>query len=156
MADNVTCAECGFLVVAYWDGGRVAEGVLPPDPASPEERSAFYLRKGGLNQFHPANGQVVCFRGVDLRAEKEAPPPGVEPRWMIWNWEDVINSKRSCRFLQEWVRGLSLQWHIDRHLALEDRQTDRRFTLSVAFVSAVLGAVLGAALGAVITVALTG
>jgi len=152
MADNVTCAECGFLVVAYWAGRRVADGDLPSDPATPEERSSIFLRKGGLLRFRDREGQIVCFRGVDLAAEKHAPPPGVEPRWMIWGWEDIINAKRSCRFFQEWVRGLSLQWHIDRHLSLEDKQTDRRFTLAVAFVSAVLGAVLGAA----ITVALTG
>ena len=129
----------------------MADGELPSDPASPEERSTFYLRKGGLSQFPDRKGQVVCFRGVDLRAEKEAPPPDIEPRWFTWNWEDVVNRKRDCRFFQEWVRGLSLQWHIDRHLALQDKQTDRRFTVAVAFVSAVAGAVLGA----VITVALT-
>ena len=35
----------------------------------------------------PFKGQLVCFRGVDLAAERGAPPPGAVPRWQFWAWK---------------------------------------------------------------------
>jgi hypothetical protein len=152
---DVTCSECGFLVMVFWPDARVAEGQLPPTPATAEERTSYFLRKGGLAQHPGVRGQFVCFRGIDLAVEKGAPPPGAVPRWQFWGWEDVIQWKRTCRFFAPLVPGLTLQWHLDRQLASDDRKTERRFTIAVALISAVLGGIVGAAATAAV-VALVG
>src|ERR1700674_2125353 len=129
---NVTCSECGFLVMVYWPEAMVAAGDLPATPATAEERTSYFLRKGGLGRHPDLKGQFVCFRGVDLAAERGAPPLGAVPRWQFWSWEDVIHMKRDCRFFASLVPSLTLQWHLDRQLGNEDRKTDRRFTFMVA------------------------
>ena len=142
---DVTCSECGFLVMVFWPDGMVAPGELPEKPASAEERTAYFLRKGGLTQHRGVKGRFICFRGVDLAAEASLQPAGAKSRWVFWGWEDVIHWKRACRFFAPLVPSLTLQWHLDRQLANEDRQVDRRFTIALAFVSALLGALAGAA-----------